>query len=114
MERRIRADKRTQEALEEGAKELKKKITAENKQLRAYCEQEGLTYRQDRTQAYGYKIKRETITVPRPTEDNSQFYRPIVTSDDDKLVLSRKTGEKTVDITAKRLIGRNNIIIRRV
>ena len=59
MERKIRADKRTQEALEaagdtEGAKELKKKITAENKQLRAYCEQEGLTYRQDRTQIYGY------------------------------------------------------------
>jgi len=29
-------------------------IAAENKALRAYCEQEGLTYRQDRTQVYGY------------------------------------------------------------
>ncbi len=59
MERKIRADKRTKEALEaagdtEGAKELKKKIATENKQLRAYCEQEELTYRQDRTQIYGY------------------------------------------------------------
>ena len=59
MERRIRADKRTQEALEaagdtEGAKAAKKRIAAENKALRAYCEQEGLTYRQDRTQVYGY------------------------------------------------------------
>ncbi len=59
MERRICADKRTQEALEaagdtEGAKAVKKRIAAENKALRAYCDKEGLTYRQDRTQVYGY------------------------------------------------------------
>lgn len=59
MERRIRADKRTQEALEaagdtEGAKAVKKRVSAENKALRAYCDKEGLTYRQDRTQIYGY------------------------------------------------------------
>ena len=58
-QRKIRADKRTQEALEaagetEYAKTVKKRIAAENKALRAYCEQEGLTYRQDRTQIYGY------------------------------------------------------------
>ena len=68
MERRIRADKRTQEALEaagdtEGAKAVKKRIEAENKALRAYCDKEGLTYRQDRTQIYGYtdpKRKKKT------------------------------------------------------
>lgn len=59
MERKIRTDKHTKQALEaagdiEGVKDIQKKITAENKQLRAYCEQEGLTYRQDRTQIYGY------------------------------------------------------------
>lgn len=37
----------------EGAKELQRKITAENKQLKAYCEKEGLAYRQNRTQVYG-------------------------------------------------------------
>ncbi len=33
---------------------FKKHIAAENKALRAYCDKEGLTYRQDRTQIYGY------------------------------------------------------------
>ncbi len=59
MERRIRTHKRQKQALieagdTEGAKNIQKKITAENKALHAYCEQEGLTYRQDRTQIYGY------------------------------------------------------------
>lgn len=59
MERRIRADKRTHEALEaagdtEGAKAVKKRIAVENKALHAYCDKEGLAYRQDRTQIYGY------------------------------------------------------------
>lgn len=59
MERKIRADKRTQEALEaagdtQSAKAVKKRIAAENKALHAYCDKEGLTYRQDRTQVYGY------------------------------------------------------------
>lgn len=59
MERNIRKDRRTRDALEaagdtEGAKELRQKIAEENKQLKEYCHREGLTYRQDRTRTYGY------------------------------------------------------------
>lgn len=59
QERKIRADKTKQQALKaagdnEGAKELSRKITAEDKQLKAYCQREGLSYRQDRTGVYGY------------------------------------------------------------
>ena len=58
QERKIRAGKNKRDALKaagdnEGAKELGRKITAENKELRAYCEREGLAYRKDRTSAYG-------------------------------------------------------------
>lgn len=58
QERKIRADKNKRDALKaagdnEGAKELGRKITAENKELKAYCEREGLSYREDRTSAYG-------------------------------------------------------------
>ena len=59
QERKIRADKNKRDALKaagdnEGAKELGRKITAENKELKAYCEREGLSYREDRTKGYGY------------------------------------------------------------
>ncbi|MGN0578985.1 MAG: phage minor capsid protein [Ruminiclostridium sp.] len=59
MERKIRKDRRTRDALEaagdtEGAKELRRKIAEENKQLKEYCDREGLNYRQDRTRTYGY------------------------------------------------------------
>ena len=80
MERKIRADKRTQEALEaagdtEGAKAVKKRIEAENKALRAYCDKVGLTYRQDRTQIYGYtdpKRKKKTVDFVETVDKSGQ------------------------------------------
>lgn len=59
QERKIRADKTKRDALkaagdDEGAKVLNSRISAENKQLKAYCEENGLSYRQDRTRTYGY------------------------------------------------------------
>ncbi len=96
MERKIRTDKRTQEALEaagdtEGAKEIKKKITAENKALRAYCEQEGLTYRQDRTQVYGY-------TDPTRKKKAVDFVQTIDNSGKSGIIKVNKTIRKAVEI----------------
>ncbi|MGN0657849.1 MAG: phage minor capsid protein, partial [Ruminiclostridium sp.] len=115
MERNIRKDRRTRDALEaagdtEGAKELRRKIAEENKQLKEYCDREGLNYRQGRTQHYGYYGNREKISVPRPSEENSQFYKPIITSKGDVIDLKRTRNSETIEITARRLIGRNNAI----
>lgn len=59
MEREIRKNKMKRDALkaagdEEGAKEYDRKVREGNKRMNEYCEQNGLTVRQDRTQVYGY------------------------------------------------------------
>ncbi len=68
LERRVRKAKTEAEMLEvsgdsEGAKELRKKAAAYNKQLREYCQQNGLKYRDDRIRTYG------KVTAKKPEKD---------------------------------------------
>lgn len=87
QERKIRTDKTKRDALkaagdDEGAKALSQKIAAENKQLKAYCEQNGLAYQADRIQTYGYSDKSKVKAV----EDFVETTTP-----------SKATGSKAVD-----------------
>lgn len=58
LERRVRKSKTEADMLEaagdtEGAKEVRRKMAEQNKQLKAYCEGNGLKYRSDRVRTYG-------------------------------------------------------------
>lgn len=58
LERRVRKSKTEADMLEaagdtEGAKEVRKRAAEQNKQLKAYCEGNGLKYRTDRVKTYG-------------------------------------------------------------
>lgn len=115
QERKIRADKNKSDALKaagdnEGAKELGRKIIAENKELKAYCEREGLSYREDRTKGYGYVNKQKKISVPRPSEENSQFYKKIVVDKSDQLNATRLVNGNPAEITLNRVADRHNKI----
>lgn len=58
----------------------------------------------------GKLVFRDKIAVPNPTEGNSQFYKPVITDNNDVIGLKRTKNSETVDISAKRLIGRNNAV----
>lgn len=58
LERKVRKSKTKADMLEaagdtEGAKEVRKRAAEQNKQLKAYCEGNGLKYRTDRVKTYG-------------------------------------------------------------
>lgn len=80
LERRVRKSKTEADMLEaagdtEGAKEVRQKMSEQNKALLAYCEDNGLKYRSDRVRTYGSvkpdsdKERRSAITseMNRPT-----------------------------------------------
>ena len=76
MERQIRSSKVQQNALKaagdtEGAKALEQRIALKNKQLKAYCDSNKLSYRRDRTEVYGYKKKLEIAdTIDKSLESD--------------------------------------------
>lgn len=45
----------------EGAKAVRQKMSEQNRQLRAYCEQNGLKYRSDRVRTYGAVIQPKAV-----------------------------------------------------
>lgn len=58
LERRVRKSKTEADMLEaagdtEGAKEVRRKMTEQNKALKSYCDSNGLKYRSDRVRTYG-------------------------------------------------------------
>lgn len=58
LERKVRKSKTEADMLEaagdaEGAKEVRRKMTEQNKALRSYCDSNGLKYRSDRVKTYG-------------------------------------------------------------
>ncbi|MCM1335627.1 MAG: phage minor capsid protein [Bacteroides sp.] len=60
IERKIRKDRTEAKMLEavgdpEGAKAARSRAAANDRALREYCEREGLSYRRDRTEVYGYR-----------------------------------------------------------
>lgn len=62
MEREVRKKKTEANMLEaagekDAARDLRRLAIDEDRKLRAYCEKEGLHYRRDRTEVYGYKNK---------------------------------------------------------
>lgn len=64
FERKIRTKKNEKKMLEavgdeEKAKEIGNQIARQDKALREYCKKEGLTYRNDRTQVYGYTAEKK-------------------------------------------------------
>ena len=80
LERKVRKSKTEADMLEaagdaEGAKEVRRRMAEQNRQLRAYCESNGLKYRSDRVRTYGSvkpdsdKERRSAITAEmnRPT-----------------------------------------------
>ena len=82
-ERQIRKEKTHADMLEaagdaEEAKKYRNRATQHNRELKAYCEENGLSYRKDRTGTYGYKdtekrtINRGTIDTVRSQETIKQ------------------------------------------
>ena len=79
LERRVRKSKTEADMLEaagdtEGAKEVRRKMAEQNKQLKAYCEGNGLKYRSDRVRTYG-GVKPETPSslaesIDKPTKSD--------------------------------------------
>ncbi len=66
LERKVRKSKTEADMLEaagdtEGAKKVRQHMAQQNKQLKAYCEDNGLKYRSDRVRTYG-KVKPDTDT----------------------------------------------------
>lgn len=66
LERRVRKSKTEADMLEaagdtEGAKEVRQKMSEQNKQLKAYCEGNGLKYRSDRVRTYGAATPKKAL-----------------------------------------------------
>ena len=114
LERKVRKSKTEADMLEaagdaEGAKEVSRRMAEQNKALRAYCEENGLKFRSDRARTYG-AIAPSKISVPKPTPDNSQFYKPIEVDRSDQITAKRLVNGKQSEITLNRVTGRHNKI----
>lgn len=76
LERRVRKSKTEADMLEaagdtEGAKQVRQKLTEQNKALKSYCDSNGLKYRSDRVKTYGSVKPKKTqnaVPVAAPTE----------------------------------------------
>lgn len=114
LERKVRKSKTEADMLDaagdtEGAKEVRKRAAEQNKQLKAYCEGNGLKYRTDRVKTYG-AIAPKKITVPKPSHDNSQYYKPVVVDKSDQINAKRFVNGKPAEITLNRVTDRHNKI----
>ena len=114
LERRVRKSKTEADMLEaagdtEGAKQVRQRAAEQNKQLKAYCEGAGLKYRTDRVTTYG-AVAPKKITVPKPSQDNSQFYKPVAVDKSDQINTPRFVNGKLTDITLDRVTDRHNKI----
>lgn len=114
LERKVRKSKTEADMLEaagdtEGAKEVRRKMAEQNKALKSYCEGNGLKYRSDRVRTYG-AIAPNKITVPKPSQDNSQFYKPVVVDKSDRINAQRLVNGKPTEITLNRVTDRHNKI----
>lgn len=112
LERRVRKSKTEADMLEaagdtEGAKQVRQKMTEQNKALKSYCDSNGLKYRSDRVRTYG-AIAPNKITVPKPSRDNSQFYKPVVVDKTDQINAQRLVNGKPAEITLNRVTDRHN------
>ena len=66
LERRVRKSKTEADMLEaagdtEGAKEVRRKMSEQNKALKSYCDSNGLKYRSDRARTYGAIAPKKTL-----------------------------------------------------
>lgn len=114
LERRVRKSKTEADMLEaagdtEGAKQVRQKMTEQNKALKSYCDSNGLKYRSDRVRTYG-AIAPNKITVPKPSHDNSQYYKPVVVDKSDRINAQRLVNGKPAEITLNRVTDRHNKI----
>lgn len=114
LERKVRKSKTEADMLEaagdtEGAKEVRRKMAEQNKALKFYCDSNGLKYRSDRVRTYG-AIAPNKITVPKPSHDNSQYYKPVVVDKSDRINAQRFVNGKPAEITLNRVTDRHNKI----
>lgn len=114
FERRVRKSKTEADMLEaagdtEGAKEVRRKMSEQNKALKSYCDNNGLKYRSDRVRTYG-AIAPNKIMVPKPSHDNSQYYKPVVVDKSDRINAQRLVNGKPAEITLNRVTDRHNKI----
>lgn len=114
LERRVRKSRTEADMLEaagdtEGAKEVRRRMAEQNKVLKSYCEGNGLKYRSDRVRIYG-AIAPNKIIVPKPSRDNSQFYKPVVVDKTDQINAQRLVNGKPAEITLNRVTDRHNKI----
>ena len=114
LERKVRKSKTEADMLEaagdtEGAKQVRQRVTEQNKALKSYCDSNGLKYRSDRVRTYG-AIAPNKITVPKPAHDNSQFYKPVVVDKSDQINAQRLVNGKPAEITLNRVTDRHNKI----
>ena len=114
LERKVRKSKTEADMLEaagdvEGAKEVRRRMAEQNKALRAYCEENGLKYRSDRVRTYG-AIAPNKIKVPKPAQNNSQFYKSVVVDKSDQINAQRLVNGKPAEITLNRVTDRHNKI----
>lgn len=114
LERKVRKSKTEADMLEaagdtEGAKEVRRKMAEQNKALKSYCDSNGLKYRSDRVRTYG-AIAPNKIKVPKPAQNNSQFYKPVVVDKSDQINAQRLVNGKPAEITLNRVTDRHNKI----
>lgn len=114
LERKVRKSKTESDMLEaagdaEGAKQVRQKMTEQNKALKSYCDSNGLKYRSDRVRTYG-AIAPNKITVPKPSHDNSQYYKPVVVDKSDRINAQRLVNGEPAEITLNRVTDRHNKI----
>lgn len=114
LERKVRKSKTEADMLEaagdtEGAKEVRRKMAEQNKALKSYCDGNGLKYRSDRVRTYG-AIAPNKIKVPKPAQNNSQFYKSVVVDKSDQINAQRLVNGKPAEITLNRVTDRHNKI----
>lgn len=114
LERKVRKSKTEADMLDaagdaEGARAVRQKANQYNKELKGYCQQNGLKYRTDRVRTYG-AVEPTKIAVPKPTRDNSQFYKQIIVDKSDSITSTRLVNGSPTDITLNRVIDRHNKI----
>ena len=88
---------------------ISRRAAEQNRALKAYCEGSGLKYRSDGVRAYG-AITPNKITVPKPSQDNSQFNKPVVVDKTDQINAQHLVNGKPAEITLNRVTDRHNEI----
>ena len=121
MERQVRKKKTEANMLEaagdkDAARDLRRLAAEDERKLRAYCDKEGLSFRRDRTEVYGYKNKVDKSKENGIIKEN--LSKSVKIPDDCAYLLSKDTNFdgknisedilRTIDKTISKRLSENN------